>query len=77
MKELLKQASVLLDDKSFEISEITIGDGKVYIYVEFNYDFVKEMTRRKYDVVDDNVPFSTLMWKNDNVIYTTYKHSFK
>jgi hypothetical protein len=77
MKELLKQASVLLDDKSFDISEITIGDGKVYVYVEFNYDFVKEMTRRKYEVVDDNVPFSTLMWKNDNVIYTTYKYTFK
>jgi hypothetical protein len=77
MKELLKQASVLLDDKSFEISEITIGSGNVYVYVEFNYDFVKEMTRRKYEVIDEGVAFSTLMWKNDNVIYTTDRHSFK
>lgn len=77
MKELLKQASVLLDDKSFEISEITIGNGKVYVYVDFHYDFVKEMTRRKYEVIDEGVGFTTLMFKNDNIYYTTTRHTFK
>lgn len=77
MKELLKQASGLLDDQSFDIREISIGNGNVYVTVDFQYEFIKEMTRRNYEVIDEGVPFSTLMFKNGNVIYTTYKHSFK
>lgn len=77
IKELLKQASGLLDDKSFDIKEISIGRGNVYVHVDFHYDFVKEMIRRKYEVIDEGVPFTTLMFKDGNVYYTTDRHTFK
>lgn len=71
----MKQSESLIKDfegMGVEIVEISICEESLWLYFKFDYTFIKTMVRGNYEIVDE-VSWTKIVFKKDNVFYVTYK----